>query len=87
MITDEDTIKLVGAFSKVFATKQDLEKLATQDEMANLRNDVMTKMDSVYKEVIAMRQEQTTHQADHDDIKTRLTAIESTSAMAHDLKR
>jgi predicted nuclease with TOPRIM domain len=73
MLTDEDIKRL----AKVFATKQDLDRFATKFEFEELKNDVFTKMDAVYKEVIAMRQEQTAHFQQHEDVNQRLDKLEA----------
>jgi hypothetical protein len=71
------------------ATKEDL-----QQELANFRSDVMTKMDEVHKEVLTVRQEQAMHSGSHErmdeklkDHEGRLKDLESPVTTAHDLKR
>lgn len=54
MLTNDDINKLLS----VVATKQDIENLATSEELGKFRNDVLDKMDEVYGEVKAMREEQ-----------------------------
>lgn len=92
MITDADVKKL----KKEFATKEDLlrtkfeledgigkieENMATRDDFRR----VMTVLDKVLKEVLAMRQEQTMHVEDHRRIGARLDAIEKVPAVAQHL--
>lgn len=83
MLSNEDIVKL----AKLLATKQDIEALATKDELYGIKNDVMNKVDSVYKEVLAMRQEQSVHQNDHDDMHREIEEIKSVPAIAHQIKR
>ncbi|MCL5785020.1 MAG: hypothetical protein M1142_06750 [Patescibacteria group bacterium] len=71
MLTLDDIKKL----TEVFTTRQDLEKL--QEEMAT-KNDwreVMTMVDNVLGEVKAMREEQTAHYQQHEDIDQEITGI------------
>lgn len=87
MLTVEDITKL----SQVFATKQELnqleerltEKMATKDDL----NLIMERLDAVFGEVVAMRQEQASHQAIHDHIEDRLRDIEQIPSIAHELRR
>ena len=71
MLTNDDIRKLVDSF----ATRYDLENLATKEDLEKFRNDVMDKMDSVYKEVLTMREEQSMHLALHERIDRRLSAL------------
>lgn len=92
MITDADITKL----KKEFATKEDLlrtkfeledrigkieENMATKDDFRQ----VMTALDKVLKEVLAIRQEQTMHVEDHRRINDRLDAIEKVPAVTQHL--
>jgi hypothetical protein len=96
MITDDDVKKL----EKTFATKIDLavEVTKVKDELrADIQNvekrfetrfdQVMTGLDKVLVEVQAVRQEQTVHQSQHEDIEKDLAAIKSIPIIAHALKR
>lgn len=57
-------------------------------ESVDSRNDdVFTKMDQVYKEVLAMRQEQSVHQQTHDDLDAFISQIQSIPAIAHQIKK
>lgn len=91
MITSEDIKKMIAAFAPIFATKQDLkeleERMASKIELSDLKSDVMTKMDQVYGEVIAMRQEQVAHTQRHEDIDKSLKEIRSIPVIAHSLKK
>lgn len=68
MITSDDVFKL----TQVFATKQDLEKLATKEEFNELKNEVLDKWMQFLGEVKAMREEQTSHFQRHEDIDHQL---------------
>lgn len=81
MITEADILKL----SQVFATKQELQELGATMVTKEEFNKVMERLDAVYGEVIAMRQEQASHQAIHDHIEDRLHDIEHIPAIAHEL--
>lgn len=102
MITSDDIKKLKGVFVtkddlKQFATKVDLAKLqmemnerfeAVEERMAT-KDDfrkVMTVLDKVLKEVLAIRQEQSVHTGDHMRINERLNNIEKVPVIAHALK-
>lgn len=78
MITDKDIQKLLAAFLKVFATKDDLNQFATKDDLkefmtrnemldhlTEFRSDILSHVDAVYKELLAKRDEQVMHQAAH----------------------
>lgn len=85
MITADDFGKLVQTFPTKEELKQELEKV--REEMASkddLRK-VMTVLDKVLKEVLAMRQEQTMHVEDHRRINDRLDDIEKVPAVAQHL--
>lgn len=81
-----------------FATKKDLKRFATKDELQDLagglredmralHSEVLTRMDTVFKEVKEMREEQTMHLAQHDRINQRLDAIEQVPTIAHHLNK
>ncbi len=69
MLTDADIKKLVLEMAGTFVTKEELrqefekirEEMATKDEF----RDVITKLDAVYKEVLAVRHEQDFHVQKH----------------------
>lgn len=81
MLTSKDIGALIERMSIVFATKQDLkqEKEELQEEMRDLRLDVLEKLDAVFTEVKDMRMEQDIHVQKHRDIDERLDKIESVS--------
>ena len=78
MLTEDDFKKLVQLFATKEELRQELEKIreemATKDELRK----VMTVLDKVLHEVLAMRQEQDIHVQKHRDIDERLDKIEST---------
>jgi len=67
MITDKDVQKLLIAFSNIFSTKDDLKELwqKIDDQMVDFRNDTNDRVDAVYKELIAKRDEQSMHTHSH----------------------
>jgi len=68
MITQRDMDGLENRFREVFATK---------DEFQQLKNDLMNKLDSILKEILASREEETilSHRvSNHED---RVTALET----------
>lgn len=90
MLTINDIKKLTA----VFATKQKLaemeERLASKEEL----REVMTKVDAVFGEVKAMREDQSMHYLQHEDndnehkvFRKRLNVIESVPVIAHQIKR
>lgn len=83
MLTSDDIKRLVDSF----ATRYDLERLATKDDLDQLRRDVMDKMDAIYKEVLDRRIEQDMHLALHERIDGRLNSIEKVPVIAHSIKR
>lgn len=75
MLTSEDIKLLIDSFKTRAEADEDLRKL---EERFDLRfNDVLDKLDAVYKELKDMRQEQDFHVQQHRDIKVRLDKIES----------
>lgn len=81
MLTSDDIKRLVDSF----ATRYDLERLATKDDLDKLRRDVMDKMDAIYKEVLDRRTEQDMHLALHERIDKRLNVIEKVPVIAHSI--
>ena len=75
MLSPDDFKKLLQLFPTKEELRQELEKIreemATKDDFRQ----VMTVLDKVLKEVLAMRQEQTMHVQSHEDIKQDLTVI------------
>ncbi len=76
MITDTDIQKILGAFMKIFATKEDLKSFATKEDLRILeekidkqmvlfRDDILEHLDKIYKEVLANRDERVMHQGSH----------------------
>lgn len=90
MLTQEDIQKLISVFVTKVEFEQEMEKL--REDLAN-KDDfgkVMTKLDSVYGEVIAFRQEQamnSVHQEETEQVvavlKKRVDKIEVISAVTH----
>jgi len=62
---------------EVITIKVVVQDLPTRDEFDQYRDNVLTKVDAVYKEVITMRQEQAAHSLQHEDIDNRLNNLES----------
>ncbi len=87
------TISDIKKLTEVFTTKQEMmemeERLATKVEL----REVMTKVDAVFGEVKAMREEQVMHFQSHEDnrlehkeFRGRLDKIESVPVIAHQIK-
>lgn len=91
MITDDDIKKLLTASAAIFATKQDLKKLKDdlEEKMAtkNHFDKIMNSVDKVLGELKTIREEQIFHQSSHDTVDERLTDIEHTPTVAHELKK
>ena len=84
MLTSNDLQNLIRGLSATFATKEDINKL---EEKFDLKFDnVMTKMDQVYTEVVATREENAAHNMDHERIEERLSDIESVPTIAHHIR-
>lgn len=68
MLTQGDITKLVEAFSPVFTTKEDLRLLEDRihQEITVFRNEILDRIDKVYKELIDIRLEQKTHFVLHE---------------------
>ena len=80
MLTSKDIKLLIDSFKTRAEADEDLRKL---EDRFNLRfNDVLDKLDAVYKELKDMRQEQDFHVQQHRDIKDRLDKIESSVMQA-----
>lgn len=80
-----DDQKILSAIGQMMV-KVDQRFEQIQTNFDTIRDDVFTKMDEVYKEVVAMRQEQASHQAQHDEVNSRLDKIEKIPSIAHELK-
>lgn len=80
MLTSKDIKLLIDSFKTRAEADEDLRKL---EDRFNLRfNDVLDKLDAVYKEVKDMRQEQDFHVQQHRDINDRLDKIKSSVLQA-----
>jgi len=87
MITSDDIKKMLDAFMPVFATKLDLENLREEMATKGQFDQVMTRIDGVMGELKTVREEQSAHQLQHDDIKRDLDAIKAVATVAHDLRK
>lgn len=75
MLTSQDIKLLIDSFKTRAEADEDLRKL---EDRFDLRfNDVLDKLDAVYKELKDMRQEQDFHVQQHRDINDRLDKIKS----------
>ena len=89
MITDEDIVKL----SRVYATKIDLANFATKNDLTEFREEmvdkfdqVMTRMDQVYTELVAIREDQTVHSLKHEEIDEALAKLKP-NLISHSIKK
>ncbi len=82
MLTVEDIKKL----TQVFAIKLDLEEFVKRDEFNSRMDEVLGRMDVMYGEVVAIRQEFSAHQIDHDRIHEDLERIKKVPVIASELK-
>lgn len=73
MLSKSDIKKLL----EVFATKADLEELVTRVEFKSTMDSVMNKLDAVYGEVKDVRQEQTVHWGQHQDLREEIDSIKT----------
>lgn len=75
MLTSKDIRLLIESFKTRVEADEDLRK---QEDRFDLKfNDVLDKLDAVFKEVKDMRQEQDFHVQQHRDINERLDKLES----------
>lgn len=76
MITDKDIQKL----TTIFATKEDLNKFATKEELDELKDGMYTRMDKVMGELKAMREDNLIHQLrseeTHQEFNRRISLLE-----------
>lgn len=76
MITDKDIQKL----TTIFATKEDLNKFATKEELDELKDGMYTRMDKVMEELKAMREDNLIHQLrseeTHQEFNRRISLLE-----------
>lgn len=87
---DQRTLKfLTEQFDNIRREVQSYNK-----EIADFKNGVYDKMDAVYKEVLAVRDEQTAHAGSHERVDeelknhaTRLKNLESPPASLHRIKK
>lgn len=78
-LTQTDITKL----SKIFATKQDLERYLTVDEFRQFKDDVLTGLDKVMGELKKIREEQIfMHNKVYQDHEKRITRLEQTQSLA-----
>lgn len=75
MLTKKDIELLIDNFVTKTEFDQAIEKLAARDEVNRKFDLVMTTLDQVLKEVIAMRQEQAVHYQQHEDINTEIVGL------------
>ena len=75
MLTKKDIELLIENFVTRTEFDQAIEKLATKEETNKKFDLVMTTLDKVLKEVIAMRQEQAAHYQQHEDINTDIRGL------------
>ena len=73
MLSKSDIKKLL----EVFATKTDLEELVTRAEFKSTMDSVMNKLDAVYGEVKDVRQEQTVHWGQHQDLREEIESVKT----------
>ena len=73
---------------EIFKTREELKsEINLLEERFDKKFDrVMNGVDKVVVELQAMRQEQSIHRLEHDDIEKKFKAIESTSTVAHNVK-
>lgn len=79
-MTDKDFNKLIQIFPTREETRQEFEKVREEMTTKDDFRKVMTVLDKVLKEVLAMRQEQAMHVEDHRRIDSRLEVLEQISA-------
>ena len=64
------------------------EKIETyREEILKFKNETFDRIDQVYGEVKAVREEQAFHQQSHDDMNERFGKIEAIPVIAHELKK
>ena len=73
MLSKSDIKKLL----EVFATKTDLEELVTRAEFKSTMDSVINKLDAVYGEVKDVRQEQTVHWGQHQDLREDIESVKT----------
>jgi hypothetical protein len=83
MIANDDIAKM----TQVFATKQDLKALGERFVTNERFDQAMGKLDLIIEEIKTVRQEQSAHYLQHEDIDRDLTAIKNISIIAHELKK
>ena len=76
MLTNNDFKKLIQTFVTKEEFKQELERVREEMVTKDEHREVMTTLDKVLKEILAMRQEQTFHVQKHVDIDQRLDKLE-----------
>lgn len=78
MLTSKDIRLLIESFKTRAEADEDLRK---QEDRFDLKfNDVLDKLDAVYKELKDMRLEQNAHVQTHRDIDERFDKLESASS-------
>jgi hypothetical protein len=84
MLTVDDIKKL----AELFATKADLADLreGLRGEMAEGFRMMNSRFDQVFGELKEIRNELTINRHEHDDLDQRLSKVESTPTVAHELR-
>ncbi|KKR03271.1 MAG: hypothetical protein UU25_C0001G0032 [Microgenomates group bacterium GW2011_GWB1_40_9] len=75
MLTKKDIIQLLQAFTKVFATKKDLENFATKKEMKKQHNEVVQKLEFVQSDIKSMKSDIKTVQSDVKNVQETLNNL------------
>lgn len=79
---DKQLQVLIGMFNQITSKIDHLEEIVSKRN-----DDVFTKMDAVYGEVISVRQEQVAHQLSHNRIDEVIEDIKSVPVIAHELRK
>lgn len=89
MITDKDLKKILDTLLRFIATKEDLRMQTEEieDKLIAFRSDILSHVDANYKEILAVREEQTMHahthmrqDEKHEDHEKRIRKLETVSA-------
>lgn len=85
-----DITGLINAMKRIFPTREDVEKIVEDSLNAKMkffptRDEFFTRMDELYGEIQKMREEQTLHAGQHQQINDRLDTLETKTGVATSL--
>lgn len=83
ILSSLDIASLVNAMKLVFPTREDVEKIIEEKiRFIPTKDEFFTRMDQLSGEIQKVREEQTLHQGQHEEINNRLDNLEKPTQTA-----